>query len=232
MSVTGRGATALDDERIAAVIREFGREMREITSGLDEAMSRWNSAHRNSLRPIRIILGCLSKINFLRNVDNLGKLSSFEGVIDKAIVKNLGLLDKLLPKLMRLAHDFESAMRKMRLVERRMVELQRRAAHLITDEKPMERRLEQLVRNVDSLAKNLREIVSMYEAEYLFRRKVLGNIGELPDPRELYTSLLLWTMEPYLESDRIEEMRREIGVHLETMRTLVSRQNFSPTRFM
>ena len=232
MSVIGRGAAALDDERITAIIHEFGREISWITKGLDEAMSRWSNAHRSSLRPIRVILGGLSKINFLRSVENLGKLSSFEGIIDKAVVKTLGLLDKLLPKLMRLAHDFESAIRKMRLVEGRMNELQRRAARLITDEKPMESRLEQLVKNVDSLARNLREIVSMYEAEYLFRRRVLSSIGDLPDPRELYTSLLLWTMEPYLESDRIEEMRREIGVHLETMRTLISRQNFSPTRFM
>ena len=215
----------MEADHLAAVIREFGRSMREVTGGLDDAMSRWDSAHRSSLRPIRIILGSLSKINFLRNVEDLGKLSSFDGIVDRAIMKNIGLLDKLLPKVLVLASDFESAIRKMRLMEKRVTNLQRRAAELLTPENCDEPKLSQLADNVDSLAKKLREIVCMYEDEYLFRIKTIRNIEELLDPKELYTNLLLWTMEPYLESERIEAIRKEIGTHIETTRALVSRQN-------
>lgn len=221
----------MDEDHLAAVIREFGRAMREVTSGLDDAMSRWDSAHRSSLRPIRIILGSLSKINFLRNVEDLGKLKSFEGIVDKAVTKNMGLLDKLLPKVLTLASDFESSIRKMRLMEKRVSELQRRGAELLTPESCEEPRLTQLVENVDALSKKLRQIVCMYEDEYLFRLKTIRNIEELLDPKELYTSLLLWTMEPYLESDRIEAIRKEIGTHIETARALVQRQNISPNLF-
>ncbi len=228
MRTSDESATVMDDEHLAAVIREFGRSMREVTGGLDDAMSRWDSAHRSSLRPIRIVLGSLSKINFLRNVEDLGKLSAFDGIVDKAITKNMGLLDKLLPKLLVLASDFESAIRKMRLMEKRVCDLQHRGAELLTNDCNSEPRLSQLVENVDQLAKKLRQIVCMYEDEYLFRIKVIQNIEELLDPKELYTNLLLWTMEPYLESDRIEAIRKEMGIHIETTRALVSRQNLSP----
>lgn len=222
----------MDDEHLAAVIREFGRSMREVTSGLDDAMSRWESAHRNSLRPIRGILGCLSKINFLKNVEDLGKLSCFDGIMDKAVTKNVGLLDKILPKLLALAPDFEGAVRKMRLMEEHVGDLQRRAAELLCSQGSPETRLTQLVENVDSLAKKLRELVTMFEDEYIFRLKAFENMEELLDPKELYTSLLLWTMEPYLESDRIEAIRREIGTHIETTRALLPRQSIgSPNVF-
>lgn len=219
-------ATQVDDDHISAVIREYGRSMREVTSGLDDAMSKWESAHRNSLRPIRIILGCLSKINFLRNVEDLGKLANFDGIVDKAITKNMVLLDKLLPKLLALESDFEGAIRKMRQMEQQVTKLQQRAAQLLTSESDIEPRLTRLVENVDSLAKKLREIVSLYESEYLFRAKTITNIKELLDSKELYMTLILWTMEPYLESERIEAIRKEIGTHIETTRALISRQSF------
>ncbi|MFX1475480.1 MAG: hypothetical protein ACFFCO_08395 [Promethearchaeota archaeon] len=214
--------TAVDEDNLAAIIREFGRSMREVTSGLDDAMSRWESTHRNSLRPIRVILGALSKINFLKNLEDLGKLASFEGIIDKAVVKNLGELDKLLPKLLALAPDFEGVIRKMRLMTERVSGLQRKAAELLQSTEKPDTKLRQLVDNVESLAQKLRTIVAMYEDEYLFRMKVIGNIEELIDPKELYTHLLLWTLEPYLESERIETIRKEIGTHIETTRSLVS----------
>ena len=213
---------AVDEGNLAAIIREFGRTMREVTSGLDDAMSRWESTHRNSLRPIRVILGALSKINFLKNLEDLGKLSSFEGIVDKAVVKNLEELDKLLPKLLVLAPDFEGVIRKMRLMIEQVSRLQQRAAKLLQGTEKPERKLKQLVDNVESLAQKLRTIVSMYEDEYLFRMKVIGNIEEIIDPKELYTHLLLWTLEPYLESERIETIRKEIGTHIETTRALVS----------
>lgn len=229
MRAADESTTIIDDDHLAAVIREFGRFMREVTGGLDDAMSRWDSAHRSSLRPIRIILGGLSKINFLRNIEDLGKLNSFVGIIDKAVTKNMGILDKLLPKVLALATDFESAIRKMRLIERRVCDLQRRAAGLLATENIVEPRLSRLVENVDALSKKLRQIVCMYEDEYLFRLKVIHNIEELLDPKELYTNLLLWTMEPYLEAERIETIRKEIGTHIETTRALISRQNLGQT---
>ncbi len=221
----------MEEDHIAAVIREFGRSMREVTSGLDDAMNRWESAHRNSLRPIRVILGSLSKINYLRNIEDLGKLQSFDGIIDRSVTKNMGLLDKVLPKLLALASDFESAIRKMRLMEKRVTELQRRGAELLNPEGCAEPRVRQLVENVDALSRNLRDIVCMYEDEYLFRLKTIQNIEELLDPKELYTSLLLWTMEPYLEAERIEAMRKEIGTQIEETRSLVSRQNMTANMF-
>ncbi|MFX0168787.1 MAG: hypothetical protein ACFE89_05430 [Candidatus Hodarchaeota archaeon] len=221
----------MDEDHLAAVIREFGRSMREVTGGLDDAMNRWESAHRSSLRPIRVILGSLSKINYLRNIEDLGKLNSFEGIIDRALTKNLGLLDKVLPKLLVLASDFESAIQKMRLMENRVSKLQRRGAGLLTPEGSAEPRIHQLVENVDALSRKLREIVCMYEDEYLFRLKTIRNIEELIDPKELYTSLLLWTMEPYLESERIEAIRKEIGTHIEETRSLVSRTNITANMF-
>jgi hypothetical protein len=222
---------SMDEDHLAAVIREFGRSMREVTGGLDDAMNRWESAHRSSLRPIRVILGSLSKINYLRNIEDLGKLTSFDGIIDRAITKNMGLLDKVLPKLLSLASDFESSVRKMRLMEKRVSELQRRGANLLGEEGSVEPRVRQLVENVDALSRKLCEIVCMYEDEYLFRMKTIRNIEELLDPKELYTSLLLWTMEPYLESDRIEAIRKEIGTHIEETRSLVSRQNMPANMF-
>ncbi len=221
----------MDDDHLAAVIREFGRSMREVTGGLDDAMNRWESAHRNSLRPIRVILGSLSKINYLRNVEDLGKLASFEGIVDRAITKNIGLLDKVLPKVLALASDFESSIRKMRLMEKRVSELQRRGANLLTPDRSAEPRVRQLVENVDALARKLRQIVGMYEDEYLFRLRTIRNIEELLDPKELYTGLLLWTMEPYLEADRIEAIRKEIGTHIQETRSLVSRQNITANMF-
>ena len=221
----------MDEDHLAAVIREFGRSMREATGGLDDAMNRWESAHRSSLRPIRVILGSLSKINYLRNIEELGKLDSFEGIIDRAITKNLGLLDKVLPKVLSLASDFESAIQKMRLMEKRVSKLQRRGAALLSPDEAPEPRLRQLVENVDALGRKLREIVCMYEDEYLFRLKTIRNIEELLDPKELYTGLLLWTMEPYLESDRIEAIRKEIGTHIEETRSLVSRTNITANMF-
>ena len=140
----------------------------------------------------------------------------------------MGLLDKVLPKVLALASDFESSIRKMRLMEKRVSELQRRGATLLGDEGNEKPRVRQLVENVDALSRKLREIVCMYEDEFLFRMKTIRNIEELMDPKELYTSLRLWTMEPYLESDRIEAIRKEIGTHIEETRSLVSRQN-APT---
>jgi hypothetical protein len=221
----------MDEDHLAAVIREFGRSMREATGGLDDAMNRWESAHRSSLRPIRVILGSLSKINYLRNIEDLGKLDSFEGIIDRAMTKNLGLLDKVLPKVLSLASDFEGAIQKMRLMEKRVSKLQRRGVSLLSSDEPSEPRLRQLVENVDALAQKLRQIVCMYEDEYLFRLKTIRNIEELLDPKELYTSLLLWTMEPYLEADRIEAIRKEIGTHIEETRSLVSRTNITANMF-
>jgi hypothetical protein len=221
----------MDEDHLAAVIREFGRSMREVTGGLDDAMNRWESAHRSSLRPIRVILGSLSKINYLRNIEDLGKLDSFEGIIDRAITKNLGLLDKVLPKVLSLASDFESAIQKMRLMEKRVSALQRRGVDLLAADEPSEPRLRQLVENVEALGRKLRQIVCMYEDEYLFRLKTIRNIEELLDPKELYTGLLLWTMEPYLESDRIEAIRKEIGTHIEETRSLVSRTNITANMF-
>ncbi|MFX1563709.1 MAG: hypothetical protein ACFFDP_10450 [Promethearchaeota archaeon] len=218
------------DDHVSAIIREFGRLMREVTTGLDDAMSKWESAHRSSLRPIRIILGCLSKINFLRSVEDLGKLATFDGILDKAITKNMVLLDKLLPKVIDLAADFEGAIRKMRQIEQQVSDLQQRAARILVSESETEPRIIQLVENVDELAKKLREIVSLYESEYLFRIKTIKNIEELMDSKELYMFLILWTMEPYLESDRIEAIRKEIGTHIETTRSLITRQNFSPPK--
>jgi hypothetical protein len=222
---------SMDEDHLAAIIREFGRSMREVTGGLDDAMNRWESAHRSSLRPIRVILGALSKINYLRNIEDLGKLASFDGILDRAITKNMGLLDKVLPKMLALASDFESSIRKMQLMEKRVSELQRRGATLLGAEGHEEPRVQQLVENVDALGRKLHEIVCMYEDEYLFRLKTIRNIEELLDPKELYTSLLLWTMEPYLESDRIEAIRREIGTHIEETRSLVSRQHFPTNMF-
>ncbi|MFX1510432.1 MAG: hypothetical protein ACFFBR_09025 [Promethearchaeota archaeon] len=221
----------MDEDNLAAIIREFGRSMREVTGGLDDAMNRWESAHRSSLRPIRVILGALSKINYLRNIEDLGKLNSFDGIVDRAITKNMGLLDKVLPKVLALASDFESSIRKMRLMEKRVSELQRRGASLLREEGNDEPRVRQLVENVDALCGKLRVIVCMYEDEYLFRMKTIRNIEELLDPKELYTNLLLWTMEPYLESERIETIRREIGTHIEETRSLVSRQNVPTNMF-
>jgi len=221
----------MDEDHLSAVIREFGRSMREATGGLDDAMNRWESAHRSSLRPIRVILGSLSKINYLRNIEDLGKLDSFEGIIDRAITKNLGLLDKILPKLLSLASDFEGAIQKMRLMEKRVSVLQRRGVTLLSSEEHSEPRLHQLVENVDALAEKLRQIVCMYEDEYLFRLKTIRNIEELLDSKELYTGLLLWTMEPYLEADRIEAIRKEIGTHIEETRSLVSRTNITANMF-
>ncbi len=221
----------MDEDHLAAVIREFGRSMREVTGGLDDAMNRWESAHRSSLRPIRVILGSLSKINYLRNIEDLGKLKPFEGIVDRAITKNLGLLDKVLPKVLALASDFEGSIRKMRLMEKRVSELQRRGASLLEPDDNCEHRVCQLVDNVDALSRKLRQIVSMYEDEYLFRLKTIRNIEELLDSKELYTNLLLWTMEPYLESERIEAIRKEIGTHIEETRSLVSRQNLPANMF-
>ena len=94
-------SSSMDEDHLAAVIREFGRSMREVSGGLDDAMNRWESAHRSSLRPIRVILGSLSKINYLRNIEDLGKLTSFEGIVDRAITKNMDFSIKFSPKFWR-----------------------------------------------------------------------------------------------------------------------------------
>jgi len=107
----------------------------------------------------------------------------------------------------------------------------RRGAGLLEPDGKGEHRVCQLVDNVDALSRKLCQIVSMYEDEYLFRLKTIRNIEELLDSKELYTNLLLWTMEPYLESERIEAIRKEIGTYIEETRSLVSRQNLPANMF-
>ena len=205
--------------------RRYGRDnmaeyldiLEDLREGIDTFVERWSKIQRNSVKSIQAVTNTIVQIEHLDG--GLGNLSSFQNIRENTRGKLLvNLFDKLVPSLEASIKEFTKLMT--------MFENLRQKASTITtlteslrgnlDDFPS---LEDLVGFLDLVMMSVRDILSMFESEFLVKITIFRDLEEgTVDIQVVSNYLTVWTAEPNIEPHALEKLLKDMDEHMELLR--------------
>ncbi|MGY5852682.1 MAG: hypothetical protein RTU92_03865 [Candidatus Thorarchaeota archaeon] len=191
--------------------------LEDLREGIDTFVERWSKIQRNSVKSIQAVTNTIVQIEHLDGP--LGNLSAFQNIRENTRGKLLvNLFDKLVPSLESSIKEFTKLMTMFESLRQRASTVQTFTESLrgSLDVQPI---LEDLVGFLDLVMMSVRDILSMFESEFLVKITIYRDLEEgTADIGVVSNYLTIWTAEPNIEPHALEKLLKDMDEHMELLR--------------
>ncbi len=193
----------------------------DLREGLDTFVEKWANIQRKSVKSIQAVTNTIMQIEHLDGP--LGSLESFQNIREntKGILL-VNLYDRLVPALessirefTKLMHLFENLKHTASTVQT-LTETMRGAV----DEND---RIDDVVGFLDLVMLSVRDILNMYESEFLVKLTIFREFEEAAiDIGVVNNYMTVWMVEPYIEAQARDKLLKDLDEHIELLRDVFS----------
>ncbi len=189
----------------------------DLREGLDTFVEKWANIQRKSVKAIQAVTNTIMQVEHLEGP--LGKLESFSNIRENAKgILLVNLYDKLVPALessirefTKLMHMFEN----LRHTSSKIQTLTETMRGNIQDSPE----LDDLVGFLDLIMISVREILNMYESEFLVKLTIFRDFEEGAIEIGVVSNYLtIWGIEPNIEMNARDKLLKDLDEHVELLR--------------
>lgn len=178
---------------------------------IENSMKSWNALQAEAMQTISAIQNIVSKIKHISQKNTLGKLDSFERIVENTTYKLYLAINEYIPKLRKYLKEFKKIMNEFRSVKNRLTDFQVSIHSIFERGENIKENANELVTLLDGLTEHVAEIVNMYENECLVKETIISELEKMTPPQSVLTAyLIVFSTEPYLLTERIEELREKL----------------------
>jgi hypothetical protein len=183
---------------------DFGSIERKLNNFTRE----WRSIQNSSLKSINSIIGLISKLNLVKNKQYSEQFPHFPDINDRLIVIIIDQINIKLPDVQKALNDISKLGEKIHSWEEittKILNNEMKNSFLIEEFDDINE-----IRLIEQTLEQMKEITLMFRTEISLRHTVfdlLQNISrEQFNAQKLSFYLTIWTSEPYLDFNRINEI--------------------------
>ena len=189
----------------------------DLREGLDTFVEKWANIQRKSVKAIQAVTNTIMQIEHLDGP--LGKLESFSSIREDAKgILLVNLYDKLVPSLEASISEFTKLMHMFENLRHTSSKMQTLTETMRGNlqESPD---LEDLVGFLDLIMISVRDILNMYESEFLVKLTIFRDFEEGAIEIGVVSNYLtIWGIEPNIEMHARDKLLKDLDEHVELLR--------------
>ena len=189
----------------------------DLRESLDTFVDRWLNIQRKSAKAIQAVTNTIMQIEHLDGP--LGKLSGFQNIRENSKgILLVNLYDRLVPSLESSIKEFTKLMHMFENLRHTSTSIQTLTETMRSDisESP---ELEDLVGFLDLIMTSVRDILNMYESEFLVKLTIFRDFEESDiDINVVSNYLTIWMVEPNIEASARDKLLKDLDEHIELLR--------------
>ena len=200
---------------------QYLESLDDLREGLDTFVDKWANIQRKSAKAIQAVTNTIMQIEHLDGP--LGKLDSFQNIRENSKgILLVTLYDKLVPALETSIREFTKLMHMYENIRHSASTIQTLTETMRGDlsESP---ELEDLVGFLDLIIISIRDILNMYESEFLVKLTIFRDFEEgAIDIGVVSNYLTVWMVEPNIEASARDKLLKDLDEHIELLRDVFS----------
>lgn len=189
----------------------------DLREGLDTFVEKWSNIQRKSAKAIQAVTNTIMQIEHLDGP--LGKLGGFQNIRENSKgILLVNLYDRLVPSLEASIREFTKLMHMFENLRHTSTSIQTLTETMRGDlsESP---ELEDLVGFLDLIMISVRDILNMYESEFLVKLTIFRDFEESAvDMGVVSNYLTIWMVEPNIEAGARDKLLKDLDEHIELLR--------------
>jgi hypothetical protein len=189
----------------------------DLREGLDTFVEKWSNIQRKSVKAIQAVTNTIMQIEHLDGP--LGKLDSFQNIRENAKgILLVNLYDRLVPALETSIREFTKLMHMFENLRHTSSKIQTLTETMRGNlqESP---ELEDLVGFLDLIMISVREVLNMYESEFLVKLTIFRDFEEGAIEIGVVSNYLtIWGIEPNIEQHSRDKLLKDLDEHVELLR--------------
>ena len=189
----------------------------DLREGLDTFVEKWANIQRKSVKAIQAVTNTIMQIEHLDGP--LGKLDSFQNIRENAKgILLVNLYDKLVPALETSIREFTKLMHMFENLRHTSSKIQTLTETMRgnLEDSP---ELEDLVGFLDLIMISVREVLNMYESEFLVKLTIFRDFEEGAIEIGVVSNYLtIWGIEPNIEQHARDKLLKDLDEHVELLR--------------
>jgi len=189
----------------------------DLREGLDTFVEKWANIQRKSVKAIQAVTNTIMQIEHLDGP--LGKLDSFQNIRENAKgILLVNLYDKLVPALETSIREFTKLMHMFENLRHTSSKIQTLTEAMRGDLQDSPE-LEDLVGFLDLIMISVRDILNMYESEFLVKLTIFRDFEEGAIEIGVVSNYLtIWGIEPNIEQHARDKLLKDLDEHVELLR--------------
>jgi len=188
----------------------------DLRDGLDTFIEKWANIQRKSVKAIQAVTNTIMQIEHLDGP--LGKLEGFQNIRENSKgILLVNLYDKLVP-------SFETSIREFTKLMHMFENLRHSSSTIQTLTESMRGdledspELEDLVGFLDLIMISIRDLLNMYESEFLVKLTIFRDFEEgAIDIGVVSNYLTIWVVEPNIEPAARDKLLKDLDEHVELL---------------
>lgn len=200
---------------------QYLESLDDLREGLDTFVDKWANIQRKSAKAIQAVTNTIMQIEHLDGP--LGKLDTFQNIRENSKgILLVTLYDKLVPALEASIREFTKLMHMYENIRHSASTIQTLTETMRGDlsESP---ELEDLVGFLDLIIISIRDILNMYESEFLVKLTIFRDFEEgAIDIGVVSNYLTVWMVEPNIETSARDKLLKDLDEHIELLRDVFS----------
>ncbi|OLS22985.1 MAG: hypothetical protein HeimC3_26820 [Candidatus Heimdallarchaeota archaeon LC_3] len=184
-------------------------EFNSIERKLNGFTREWRSIQNSSLKSTNSILGLISKLNLVKTKQYSEQFSQFPDIQDRLISILIDQINIKLPEIQKTVNEFSKLGEKIKNWEditTKLLKNEMKKSFILNESEGLINE----IRIIEQTLEQVKEIASMFEIEISLRHNVFDLIQNISKEQfsvqKLSFYLTVWTSEPYLDFNRINEI--------------------------
>jgi hypothetical protein len=189
----------------------------DLREGLDTFVEKWANIQRKSVKAIQAVTNTIMQIEHLDGP--LGKLDSFQNIRENAKgILLVNLYDRLVPALETSIREFTKLMHMFENLRHTSSKIQT-LTETMRGNLQDSPELEDLVGFLDLIMISVRDILNMYESEFLVKLTIFRDFEEgAVEIGVVSNYLTIWGIEPNIEQQARDKLLKDLDEHIELLR--------------
>jgi hypothetical protein len=189
----------------------------DLRGGLDNFVEKWANIQRKSVKAIQAVTNTIMQIEHLDGP--LGKLDSFQNIRENAKgILLVNLYDRLVPALETSIREFTKLMHMFENLRHTSSKIQT-LTETMRGNLQDSPELEDLVGCLDLIMISVRDILNMYESEFLVKLTIFRDFEEGAIEIGVVSNYLtIWGIEPNIEMNARDKLLKDLDEHVELLR--------------
>ncbi|TFH01432.1 MAG: hypothetical protein E4H14_18600 [Candidatus Thorarchaeota archaeon] len=194
----------------------------DLREGLDTFVEKWSNIQRKSAKAIQAVTNTIMQIEHLDG-GPLGKLDGFQNIRENSKgILLVNLYDSLVPSLEASIREFTKLMHMFENLRHTSSSIQTLTETMRGDTSESSQ-LDDLIGFLDLIMISIRDILNMYESEFLIKLTIFRDFEESAiDIGVVSNYLTIWMVEPNIEGSVRDKLLKDLDEHIELIRDVFS----------
>ncbi len=196
---------------------QYLESLDDLREGLDTFVDKWAHIQRKSAKAIQAVTNTIMQIEHLDGP--LGKLEGFQNIRENSKgILLVNLYDRLVPALESSIREFTKLMHMYENIRHTASTIQT-LTETMRGDLPDSPELEDLVGFLDLIIISIRDILNMYESEFLVKLTIFRDFEEGAIEIGVVSNYLtIWMVEPNIEASARDKLLKDLDEHIELLR--------------